>query len=290
MKKKYYENSTLSSVNKKRKINYRPFLWSGVAIIIGAACISLLYFLIYGGFFEIKKIEVVGSKLLSEEEVVRLITPQVIPSYPWRALWAPRNMLFWQFAKINTIARSAVPIFENIAVKLDWINRIVRIEVKERSFFGVWCGVVSGSTTPTTNGATPLGGASGEKCFAFDEEGVMFGRAPLAEGSLLLKMHSLNSSPTLVGGQILPRSEWVQNIFKTISVIKSAGENISNIIIKEYALEEWEADLAGGSRLLFSLNFTPQNLKGLIQNLDKKFDITKLDYIDFRVENRIFYK
>ena len=118
----------------------------------------------------------------------------------------------------------------------------------------------------------------------------MFGRVPSAEGSLLLKVHSLNSLPILLGGQILPRVEWIQNMFNTIYIIKSAGENVRNITIKEYALEEWEADLALGSRLLFSLNFIPKNLEGLIQNLEKRFDLMKLDYIDFRVENRIFYK
>lgn len=261
----------------------RFFFWCVVLFFCAAAFIAVFYFLIYGNFFNVKTIEVSGSKLFGAEETTKIIIPYAIPAFPWRALFAPDHMLFWQLARTHRITSRVIPIFESILIKLDWGKRLLKIEVNERSFFGIWC-----SDENIIEGAN--GEEKKEECFVFDRNGVVFGRSPRAEGALLLKIRNENPLSGFLGGGILPQESWMENIFNTLDTIKNGGRNTSLITIGDYALHEWEARLDDGPKLIFSLDFIPQNLAGLLQNLEKKFDLEKLDYVDFRVQNRIFYK
>lgn len=284
MRRRYYGTSAgYRDENKKFKISSRFFIGSLLFFFFGIFVIAALYFLVRGDIFRVREIKVSGSRIFGPEEIIKIIIPHAIPDYPWRALLSPNHMLFWQFAENRKINSRIVPIFESVSAKPDWGGRVVKIDIKERSIFGIWCG----------NGNI-IGGAQSEKqneeCFAFDREGVIFSRAPQAEGSLFFLIRNENPFSGFLGGNILPRRDWMRNVFDAVSVINDHNRNANLAIIKNYAVEEWEVRLWDGPRLLFSLNFIPQNLSGLLQNLDKKFDLDKLEYIDFRVQNRIFYK
>jgi len=273
MGKRYYDISAVSGTkNKKTKISHGFVFWCAILSLIILASIGIFYFLIYGSFFKVKNIKVSGSKLFEPEEVIEIIVPNAIPSYPWRALFAPDHMLFWQFAKNRNVTSRTVSIFESVLVKPDWAGRALKIELRERSLFGIWCG------------------DENTGCFAFDHSGVIFGRTPRAEGSLFLKIRNENPFSGFLGGNILPQENWVRNVFDTISIIKNGRGSANLITVKNYSLEEWEVELSEGPKLIFSLKFVPQNLGGLLRNLDKKIDLEKLEYVDFRVQNRIFYR
>ena len=274
MAKKYYEKPDFSEAKKrKHSPSKKFFFWSGAIFLILLALIGAIYFLTYGDFFKVRIIEVLGPKLTERGEVLKIIIPRMMPGYPARLFLAPSHMLFWQFAPKHMTSRT-IPLFESADIKIDWKRKAVIIEAKERIFFGIACGPEEGS----------------KECFAFDREGVIFGYSPFAEGSLILKTKNDNHFPMFPGSSILPREDWIKSVFETIDILKNVGLNTHMVLIKNYSLEEWEAYTTEGPRIIFSFHFLPKNLADLINNLEQKFEISGLEYIDFRVENRIFYK
>ena len=147
----------------------------------------------------------------------------------------------------------------------------VTIEIRERKGSGVWCLVFSG------------------KCFWFDEEGTIISEAPKTEGFLILKIDDYTKRPVETGEKIL-NGKFLDNFFGVIRSLRQLPLGISEIRMDDLALQEFKVALKNGPDLLFSFRFYPEFLGNAISFVKNKGDFSKLNYIDFRVENRVYYR
>jgi hypothetical protein len=175
------------------------------------------------------------------------------------------------------------------------------------------------STTATASGSDiyQRGSAlylreSASRCFWFDGDGIIFERAPNAEGSVIRVVHDYAQQGIGLGSAILP-SRFIGNLFSVLRVLDASGLGIREVRIDDLALEEVNVATYGGPparlaaasakqagqagpALYFSLRFPADNAFAVLQSFaggsssSAAVDLKRLEYIDFRTENRAYYK
>jgi hypothetical protein len=129
-------------------------------------------------------------------------------------------------------------------------------------------------------------------CFYFNKDGIIFKDAPMTSGSLIIIIQDYSNRNYELGNQILEKSfidiilEINKNLFSEI------GLKILSFSINSYPIEELKAITNEGWYVLFSLKRDIKNqLLVLKVGLNEKIkDRTNLQYVDLRIENRIYYK
>ncbi len=162
----------------------------------------------------------------------------------------------------------------------NWQNqpaKIVKNNISKSKSMGVWCVSLAGN----------------EKCYWFDEEGSIIDIAPKPEGSLVIKVEeSLTGGDGAIGlgGEVLPEKLWF-NFKKIINT-----PLIKDLMIYQMVVDRDRQELiltaVAGFQIFTSLRFNPEiNLIALKQLQDKgELSLKNIDYIDLRVENRVYYK
>ena len=248
----------------------RFLLWSGAGFLLGAALIGFAYFVLYADFLKVESFEVNGSKLISNDVLFASLNAKMISDSRLRSLLGSDNILFWEFGKKPEFL-SSLPVLGEINIKTNLGEKKVIIGAHERELFGVWCVLEN-------------------DCYGFDRQGIVFARVPDVQGVLILKIEDINNRPVILGNPILNDPVRVENVFQTLGTLDNYDFIVSSVEIRDLALEEWQAEVASGPIFYFSLNFAPDNLEGIIKNLDKRFEFSKVIYFDFRVPNRIYYQ
>ncbi|MFH0712580.1 MAG: hypothetical protein V2A55_01885 [Candidatus Jorgensenbacteria bacterium] len=255
---------------KKKRVRGRFLLWSGAFFVLGAVLIGSFYFVLNSSLFKVKGFEVGESRYTPRETLLAALNADMIGRSGFLSILGPDNILFWEFSdKPETLDN--LPLVARVSVETNLTGGKIAVKAEERDFSGIWC-LKSGD------------------CYAFDDNGVIFARAPEAEGALILKVSDENDRPLILGNPFFVNSVWRENLFKTWEIMRDRGLVISRVVVKNLTLEEWEIKTAAGPVFQFNLNFMPSNLEKILDNLDEKFDFDKVTYFDFRIENRIYYK
>lgn len=112
----------------------------------------------------------------------------------------------------------------------------------------------------------------------------------MAEGQLINKVNDFSGRLLKLGEPILDK-KFANNIFKIFEILEKSDLKIKSLKLEDIALQEIIAD--SGTSLLpkiyFSLRFNSEFALTAIESL-KKNGLEKIEYIDFRVENRAYYK
>jgi len=162
--------------------------------------------------------------------------------------------------------RISHPAVAGIVLHRDYFRRVLRIEVKERERFGIWC-VAS--------------------CFWFDKEGALFAEAPRAEGALVRRVSDRTGRELSLGGRALPPERLVQ-LLRAFELLTRAGLSAGEATIEDLSREEVYVELLEGPRVIFSLRSDPTFAYEPLLNL--KDELPRIAYIDLRVDQRIFLK
>jgi cell division septal protein FtsQ len=275
--------------NKKKsrlKVFFRFLLFIAFIFLV---C-GILYLLIYSNVLNVKTFEFQYSSEYHKEETVpedeagkasifytndflaSSLSSQIIKERKNLGYLGSDNILFWFLGKKeNLVNNNILPSVEQINLDVDLFDRKVKVLVEEKELSGIIC--------------------KPEKlCFAFDKSGRIFASAPFVKGSLIFRIDDTNDRPLVFGEKFLSKEKWINNILKTIKIIKESGFNIKSSAIREMDLSEWEVVISDGPKLLFSLNFVPGDLQEIIKTLKERADFSDISYFDMRVENRIYYK
>jgi len=125
---------------KRRIIKIWPTL--GLVVVLG----GVIYLLFFTSIFEIKKVNMEGSYIFSEEEAKNLI--------------GGAKYIF------SSIELGEWPIeVKEVSYERSYLKREVLLKVEEREHYGMWC--------------------FSEKCWWFDKQGVIFKEAPLTRGNFI---------------------------------------------------------------------------------------------------------
>jgi hypothetical protein len=280
-----------------RKNGGSPVFWIIAAIIfsLGALAIVLLYLILYSPLPKVKKVSSSGLSIVSPENLTSALSIHLVGSSRIRAILGPDNIISWEFLGKYSLPPLLLPTVKETVINSNIFEKVVRVEAKERELFGIWCLFPNKQDAPLVTSSVFFGApisldrGDDQECFAFDETGVIFQEVPIPYGSLILKIIDENYRPIIFGKTLIKDSE-LSNLLNTVNIVKSYGLGIAQIEIKDKALAEWETKMVAGPTLLFSLRFVPEELEAILENLRERLDFEKLNYLDFRVPNRIYYK
>ncbi len=264
---------------KEKRKRRRIYFWSFSIFL-------LAYLMFLGGswivfrspLFRLKQFIVTGNSQVSTEDITGLLEGRALQGQwrPLKALLGLHSMLIWPDA-FSQDDLAFLPSVKSITLTKNYADRTITVKVVERKPFGIWCAAENTSDTGFL------------RCLWFDDEGVLFERAVAAEGGLIMTVHDSSQKGLGLRSNILP-AEFIPTMFSIFKVLGESGLNMKEIQLKDLALEEIEVTTFDGPTLYFSLRFPAVNDLVAIQNLSAKPGFGKLQYLDFRVENRVYYK
>lgn len=255
----YFDQDSL--IKKRRKIRIRVY-FSAAALFL--AFIALVYILVFSPIFKVDGFTVTGNHRVSAETALALLKPQVVRG-TISSFFSWNNFLAWQRGEIDLTGTALA----GATIKKDWLKRSINITVRERERLGIWC-------------------IEGENCYWLDNNGIVFEEAPVTEGSLILKVYDLQKSDLRLGFPVI-EERFINNltgILKNLSQLAVAIKKIS----LDRKLQELRVETYDGADILFSIRFDPMPNIESFQKLSETLDLRQIDYVDLRIDNRIYYK
>ncbi len=263
-----------------RKIKRLRFVFLGLLMLFYFIFVAGVWVFLGSPLFQIKKIDVVGEKEVSREEILSVVISGVLGKSWWKPFFGINNMLIWREGSADD-ALVFLPKIKSIDIKKNYQNGSILVKVVERDPYGIWCGFSPASSSDTSMEET--------SCWWFDEDGAIFQRAVFTEGSLITLISDYSQSGLGLRSNILPR-ELLPNALSIFKVLKSSGLDVKEIRLSDIKLEEMEVTTFFGPKIYFSLRFPANNALEVIKSFVGKMNFSNLEYLDFRVENRVYYK
>ena len=276
--------------NSKLKIG----ILAAVFLILIAGAV---YLIVYSPVFQIKAVEVSGNKELESDKIVET-AKNILQQSKFASILKTGNILIWKTnADFYEKIKSEIPVIFEISIKKDYMNRKVSINIKERKKFGIWCQINQQPTTnnqqqiinnesSTTEASEPIT----SNCYWFDQTGIIFVGAPTVEGHLINKVDDFSGRALKLGEPVLGGKFFV-NLVKIFDVLEKSGLKIKSLQLRDMALQEVITDPSAVlvPEIYFSLRIDQKFALPAIESM-KKIGLSKISYIDLRVENRVYYK
>ncbi len=260
------------------------FAYSSLSIVLALSFFTLLAYISNKPDLLISNVTVQGSTLASSREISKRVE-NVLSGY-YLALFPKRNSLIYAKRKLASGIASAFPSLDKVA-----INRLsfssIAVSVHERDPYALWCPITSDD------------GMDKEHCYFIDKDGFIFFQAPDFSSSVYLRFIGPISTSTSIGGHVFPPerfrefSYFLQSLrdLNLFPVSISIGNGTAGIPDFTVALDSGVRLLISGS---LSLENTLANIAALFTDPEFASSSTgflrTISYIDFRFENKVFYK
>ena len=281
---------SLSDVYKKENRRRRRVIVGIIVFLIYGTFLGGAWLVVRSPFFQIQKIEFSGNQMVSSDDILALVKRRVSnDSFGKRALGG-ENILAWP-ENLSSDYFRIIPELSGFSIKKDYKKRSIVITVKERQPFGAWClhKALMNADGTQMNADETLINADASDCWWFDEEGILFANAMRVEGNLITVVDDYSQKNLGLGSNILP-DEFIPNIFSVFKAVSGSGLSVQEIRLNDINLQEIEVRTYGGLKLYFGLRFSADNTLAVIQKLKSQSGFDKFQYLDFRVENRAYYK
>lgn len=276
-------------------------LIAGCTVMYGVLY-GLNYIFFISPWLRADSISIRGNHSVPEGDVLVLLRGVVPKESRFAHLLGFKNMLIWP-DRLSDKEMALLPAISEAVIQKKYRERKIEVAVVERKPYGMWCQHLPEARTADeqSNGTAPLPAStvsSTEKlvptssfsCGWFDEDGFLFGASGLWEGSLVKAVHDYTGIKKGLGNHVLSK-EFLRNLLSIFDLMSRAGIAIREIRVEDIKLEEVRVSTYNGPDLLFSLRFPAGNEMGdAFGQLRKKPEFKNWTYIDFRVENRVYYK
>lgn len=292
-----------------------------ISVIITLCILGLLigawWVVFRSGIFEVRSILVDGNRKISSEEVIQFVKSKRVQPFLFSQIFGEKNMLAWPKGEIPK-DEGELTVVSRLSVKKDYGDHAVIISVEERDPLGVWCKLKAGivpemdsvsvsstaSSTilsPAPTITTPSDGSSTSStfqnlfsntetdCYWFDSRGVVYDKALAVEGSLIPDLDDYSGRDIAFGKTVVPE-EFVQNLFSIFNVLYESRVGVREVALKNLELQEVEVSTYDGPTIYFSLRFPASSTIAVLSSLMKTPEFKTYQYVDFRVENRAYYR
>ena len=240
--------------------------WWGARVVLGL------------DFFVVRATEVVGEKRVDTQDILALVKREGIAKAFFRARFGEKNMLAWPM-RLRKEALATFPLLTALDITREYGTHRVVIRVTEREPFGIVCM----KQRNASEGARPT------ECMWFDADGVLLGTAFEAEGPLIPVVVDYSGRMVRVGEVFMTR-EAMKNVLAIFEVVRSGEVDVREVELRDAVLEEVAVATYEGPRLYFSMRAYPEGAAALLKSLSQKGEFKKLEYVDFRVPQRAYYK
>ncbi|MDO8483183.1 MAG: hypothetical protein Q7S86_05205 [bacterium] len=270
-------------------------------IVLSVICVGGLWGLIFWlaglSAITIRGVEVWGTVSVSAEALVTSAEKFLSGRYLFTI---PRaNILFYPKEIITQDIFDSYPRVEKAEVRFKNFNTI-HVAIVEREAAALWCRSLAVQEVYL--------GESWDECFLLDKEGFVFDKfdPSISDSSDVLKFKNSSRSPAYVkfyGGlssttdpvrQTYASPERFQTLLMFADTMGELGWSI--IAYRERSDRDLDVELTGGGRLVVSsepdIPSVVSNLQSVISEPDFEASggIGKIDYIDMRFGNKVFYK
>lgn len=224
-----------------------------------------------------------GNDIVSTEDIKKIALEDISGTY---FLVVPKKSVFFYPAlRIKQDILNTFPRIDNVETDIT-DNTKLRIDVTERKPFALWCG----ETYVDTN--EDLG-----NCYFIDEGSFIFATAPDFTGNVFFKYFGplAETSPDSIapiGGTFMVTTEF-QGLQLFLEGFKGFGYDPVSLARRDE--RDFELELADGAKIIFggdqSLNILLDNLQSVVDSEAFQASASKkLEYIDLRFGNRVYYK
>lgn len=289
---------------KKEGGNPRKFFILGIILFFFILTAGLIYLVRFSNVFKIKDIEISGVQNPLSDQILADLKDYFSHESKLSFWLGSGNILSWN-GNVEDFLKNH-PQLSELKINENYFTRSIFVEAKERDKYGIWCQFLqptinsqsianandtstdSSSTAGVVMPANTVFSLDGQKCYWFDEEGVVFAESPVIESELFNRVSDLSDNPIKLGEKILP-DEMFANLKKIFSVMNVADLNTKTVKLSDVFLQEVEVDPILSPKIYFSLKIDPDFSLSAINSLKKSGKWNKADYVDFRVENRAYY-
>lgn len=241
-------------------------------VALFAACVSVVRL----SYFQIQEVRIVGDGLEQDaQELQTAINGVLSGNY---AMVIPRRFIFGMNGQ--TLAQrlmAAMPRFETISVTKQFPN-VLSVSYAKRTFFALLCNDAAQSDV--------------HACGYIDRTGFVYEDAPEASGSLIVKVTS-DLPSVKVGTRAIDEPTIKQMALFGEGVQRIAGLRLTAYELSVQTPNELRLHVADGFTLIVKKEGNPETVLHILYTVldqeikDKK---SKLDYIDLRLGNKVFYK
>ena len=276
---------------KKKRLSFKIIIFGGLFFCLLGV---LIYFSIWSSILQIKKIEIKSEKnpiYYNNNEIIKIagekLAEKIFNIIPQNTIiLAPideiKNTILDKFSEIRQ-----VNIYRNLS------DMGLTIEIEERASIGIWCKfeeierILEPISTSTEEVVEKIKEIKIGHCFQIDKEGVIYRKSLLVKSSSVLNIYSSRNQSAAIKDTVVPLK-----IINFISEIKEKAP----VLMSEFNFISIE-DLRGITFWGWQVYFNPaysidSQIKALEIVLDEqiKENYTSLEYIDLRIEGRIYYK
>ncbi len=234
---------------------------------------AFIYFLFFTKYFEIKDVSVFGADTISENKVRDIFFSF---SDGEKYFISKKNIFVFPYADFSESLKKEFRVVEEVSTKIS-LPSSVNINIKEYSPKGIICSSLD---------------VLSARCFYFDEKGIVFDKAPVIFGELLL---FILDEEVFVDG--FPRQVIKKNSIDFITKFKRELSNNENISILYFKFDEEFGDVEVGTengfKIFLSQSYSPKEQAYAILSVisDRIGDrVSELDYIDLRIKNKAYFK
>ena len=257
-----------------------------------AVVFGIIFFAIFAGvvaffripYLQVEKIEISGNGLIGDDDLTNAIKAKMEEKYLW--LLPKSNIFLIPKDKILTELPEEFKRIKKMSLDKKYFGGIV-LKIDERSNAVLFC--------------------EKEDCAYADEKGFVFEKAPYFSGAVFLKLIEQRNSDSgenaktideYLGTSLIAESEFKKILeFAGLARLDSArlaaktGGGVSEVVLKKENIYEFYTQ-EGWKVILNDKNEPQSAYLNLITALDSniKDKRPKLDYIDLRLGNKIYFK
>ena len=252
---------------RRKRLVLKAVVVGVIAVAIFAAVVA--FFRI--PYLQVEKVEISGNSLIDGDDLIEEIKAEIEGKY--FGLFPKVNIFLIPKRKILAELPQEIKRIKNIALEKKYFGTIA-VKIEERSNSALYCET--------------------ENCVYADESGFVFEKAPYFSGAVFLKLIDQRSPDKtiedFIGSNLIDESEF-KKILEFASLIAQIGNGITEVILKKENIYEFHTQ--EGWKIILNDKNEPQSahfnlITAIEANIKNKR--AKLDYIDLRLGNKIYFK
>ncbi len=242
----------------RRAFVLKIVLWGLGTVIVVA---GLIYLFFFSSLFDIREVSFNGLDTVNSEEfkgkIDERLGQKVLGFLPRR-----NNIFFSNTGNFEAEIASAYPVFKSVKVEKKMTHGLV-FNFTERKPAGIWCFKNS--------------------CSYFDDNKILWGQPAKSSGFIFLAVDDQRSGIEKIDDEFFG---------PIMEVAKNLSGDIKNIIIPESSFSDFRV-YTSDYYIIFTIDSDVQNqldvLKIFLREKSKEADFHP-QYIDLRIEGRVYYK
>lgn len=268
----------------RQKRNKKLFRY-GLFFLTFALIVSFVSYISHRPQIRISKVELSGGILVKEDDVSEKTKEFLSGSYFW--LFPKNNSLLYPRGGLQNYLKETFKRIDTINTSLKDLNTLV-VSIMERKPIAMWCGNDISQKYQNT-----MEDGLQEQCYFLDSDGMIFAEAPQFSGNAYFKYYGLVATDTpIVDNYYISSSTEFRELTQFV-------ENAKQLSLKPLYIEgngdgQFIMTLSDGGEIYFDmkepLSKTSQNLEALLKTDILAKNISRIDYIDLRYGNKLFYK